>query len=238
LNFNYFLSSGNLLDSSAPTKRRGKERELPKKKRPNKLKRIILQDRLKRKELRTHLAEFSKKKIEEMRKTSTEKVEEMMTSVKEEEENVDDSPMEIKTEMSSEPKLDWSSDHEDEKVELTGTTKTTAEATKIPEGATTTPEAVTTFVAAATSTTASHDQELVSAAQQKDSSGSKRRRNKNKKNQEAKIVSDQQTSDKANPAVQVGIKPDVPVDQVMKEILEESPMQKAKRMIHSRKFRE
>lgn len=219
------------MDSSAPTKRRGKERELPKKKRPNKLKRIILQDRLKRKELRTHLAEFSKKKIEEMRKTSTEKVEEMMTSVKEEEENVDDSPMEIKTEMSSEPKLDWSSDHEDEKVELTGTIPTTAEATTIPE-------AVTTSVAAATSTTTSHDQELVSAAQQKDSSGSKRRRNKNKKNQEAKIVSDQQTSDQANPAVQVGIKPDVPVDQVMKEILEESPMQKAKRMIHSRKFRE
>jgi len=226
------------LDSSAPTKRRGKERELPKKKRPNKLKRIILQDRLKRKELRTHLAEFSKKKIEEMRKTSTEKVEEMMTSVKEEEENVDDSPMEIKTEMSLEPKLDWSSDHEDEKVELTGTIKTTAEATKIPEATTTIPEAVTTSVAAATSTTTSHDQELVSAAQQKDSSGSKRRRNKNKKNQEAKIVSDQQTSDQANPAVQVGIKPDVPVDQVMKEILEESPMQKAKRMIHSRKFRE
>jgi len=218
------------LDSSAPTKRRGKERELPKKKRPNKLKRIILQDRLKRKELRLHLAEFSKKKIEEMRKTSTEKVEEMMTSVKEEE-NVDDSPMEIKTEVSLEPKLDWSSDHEDEKVELTGTITTTAEATKIPE-------ATTTSVAAATSTTTSHDQELVSAAQQKDSSGSKRRRNKNKKNQEAKIVSDQQTSDQANPAVQVGIKPDVPVDQVMKEILEESPMQKAKRMIHSRKFRE
>lgn len=219
------------MDSSAPTKRRGKERELPKKKRPNKLKRIILQDRLKRKELRLHLAEFSKKKIEEMRKTSTEKVEEMMTSVKEEEENVDDSPMEIKTEVSLEPKLDWSSDHEDEKVELTGTITTTAEATKIPE-------ATTTSVAAATSTTTSHDQELVSAAQQKDSSGSKRRRNKNKKNQEAKIVSDQQTSDQANPAVQVGIKPDVPVDQVMKEILEESPMQKAKRMIHSRKFRE
>ena len=218
------------MDSSAPTKRRGKERELPKKKRPNKLKRIILQDRLKRKELRLHLAEFSKKKIEEMRKTSTEKVEEMMTSVKEEE-NVDDSPMEIKTEVSLEPKLDWSSDHEDEKVELTGTITTTAEATKIPE-------ATTTSVAAATSTTTSHDQELVSAAQQKDSSGSKRRRNKNKKNQEAKIVSDQQTSDQANPAVQVGIKPDVPVDQVMKEILEESPMQKAKRMIHSRKFRE
>ncbi len=219
------------MDSSAPTKRRGKERELPKKKRPNKLKRIILQDRLQRKELRTHLAEFSKKKIEEMRKTSTEKVEEMMTSVKEEEENVDDSPMEIKTETSLEPKLDWSSDHEDEKVELTGTITTNAEATKIPE-------AVSTFAAAATSATISHDQELVSVAQQKDSSGSKRRRNKNKKNQEAKIVSDQQTSDKANPAVQVGIKPDVPVDQVMKEILEETPMQKAKRMIHSRKFRE
>ena len=60
-----FVISGNILDSSAPAKRRGKERERPRAKRPSKMKRIILKDRQKRTELRRILSEMTQpKKIE------------------------------------------------------------------------------------------------------------------------------------------------------------------------------
>ena len=60
-----FVISGNILDSSAPAKRRGKERERPRAKRPSKMKRIILKDRQKRTELRRILSETTQpKKIE------------------------------------------------------------------------------------------------------------------------------------------------------------------------------
>ena len=46
--FNVCPQIRNVLDASAPTKRRGKEREKPKRKKPTTLKKLILQDREKR----------------------------------------------------------------------------------------------------------------------------------------------------------------------------------------------
>ena len=63
--FRFQLFSGNTLDSSGPTKRRGKEREKPRLKKPNKFKRLLIKDRKERQELRRLLAEISAAKLKQ-----------------------------------------------------------------------------------------------------------------------------------------------------------------------------
>ncbi len=52
-------TAGNRLDSSAPSVRRGKERERPKKKRKTRIKRIILEERTRRREERIRNQELN-----------------------------------------------------------------------------------------------------------------------------------------------------------------------------------
>ena len=67
----------------------------------------------------------------------------------------------------------------------------------------------------------------------------KSKHSRNKKGQKQVVVDQQvkpETSELANPDTQVNL--DSNADQLIKQILEETPMQKAKNMIHSKKFRE
>jgi selenocysteine insertion sequence-binding protein 2 len=57
--------SGNSLDSSGPTKRRGKERERPRLKKPNKFKRLLIQNRKEQQELRQYLTKVSEARLKQ-----------------------------------------------------------------------------------------------------------------------------------------------------------------------------
>ena len=71
INKSVIPTAKNVLDSSAPAKRRGKEREKPKKKKHTTMKKLILLEREGRRDLRLANLELSKKQSEVAKKIET-----------------------------------------------------------------------------------------------------------------------------------------------------------------------